>query len=294
MQVQQQADLDLRVQDIRSNIYREMEHRYLTGYLPSPELESAQLVMAEAMLRAASLSPWETESVVSALLLIYHGLAVHEDIEELAGHADERYRQLGVLAGDYFSSKYYRLLADAGQIKLIGRLAEAIQQINETKAELEKNPADFTIGAERYLLMQERIHGSLLHCLRTVYLPHQPMWEEIVTGLVRAVALQRELGKSAGQAWIRTFGNVLLFGQAGGEERKYLKRLPVGIRGDQRLLSLHVKYGTSADIFRRIEGAVASVEPLLMMNAGDNGELRDLCERLTAYQPAPRRLADEG
>ncbi|HEU4964672.1 MAG TPA: heptaprenyl diphosphate synthase component 1 [Bacilli bacterium] len=294
MQVQQQADLDLRVEDIRSKIYREMEHRYLTDFLPSPELEIAQLVMAEAMMRAAGLSARDTETVVSSLLLIYHGLAVHEEIEELAKQPNERYRQLGVLAGVYYSSKYYRLLAEVGHVALMGRFAAAIQVINETKAELAKNPAQFNIGSGRYLLMQERIHGALLQAIREVFLPQDPLWEDVITGLVRAVVLQQELERSGGHAWTRKLDNVLLFGQANGEERRYLKGMPLEKRSDQRLVSLHVKYGTSAEIFRQVEGAVAVVEPLLLMLPGVQIELQELCDRLTAVQPAPRRAVEEG
>ncbi|MGZ6523513.1 MAG: heptaprenyl diphosphate synthase component 1 [Tumebacillaceae bacterium] len=111
LQVQQRADLDLRVQDISSKIHVEMGHSYLSKVLQRPELEQLQLVLAQAMVRAAGLAKSEAETVVSTMMLIYHGLAVHEEIDTLAANADERYRQLGVLAGDYYSSKYYRLLA---------------------------------------------------------------------------------------------------------------------------------------------------------------------------------------
>jgi heptaprenyl diphosphate synthase len=255
--VQQRVNLDLRVEKLRGSVHSEMEHKYLSQFLLPPSLDLLQVALADAMLQAAGVEPRHQEAIVMSLSLIYHGLAVHDEIEEYAAREDERYRQLGVLAGDYFSSKYYRLLAGEGQIALIGVLSRAIQAINEAKAELERDPEDFSLRADRYRELQETIHGMLLHSLRTVYLPNDPLWEEIITLLVRAAVFHKELRKDSSQVWSRTWANLLVFEQASGEERKWLKHLPVGKRADQRLLSLHVKYGTSSSLNQQVAETVS-------------------------------------
>jgi heptaprenyl diphosphate synthase len=294
LQVQQRADLDLRVQDISSKIHAEMEHTYLSKVLRSPDLEQLQLVLAEAMVRAAGIEKSEAETVVSTMLLIYHGLAVHEDIDMLTQHADERFRQLGVLAGDYYSSKYYRLLAVAGQIHLIGTFARAIQVINEAKAELERDTSDYGMPTERYLEMQETIHGTLLHSLRETYLPGQALWEELVTLLVRATVLTKELGKSSSQAWSRTLTNLMIWQQASGEERKWLKQMKAGKGPEHRLLSLHVKYGTSSEVYQQVEDLVGIVQHTVAVCDLPLAEVTNLCEKLIEYRPVPSRVCEEG
>jgi hypothetical protein len=294
VQVKQRNSLELRIQQAESKIHQAMDHRYLSGIIKRPNLETLQFILTEAMLREAGLSPEQVETVTATLLLIYHGLAVHEEIDTLAAHSDERYRQLGVLAGDYYSSKYYRLLAEAEQIPLIGHFARAIQAINEAKAELEREPLDVTLGMERYLDLHERIHGALLTCVRVVYLSHEPRWEEIVKSFVRASVFQRELNQTQTE-WKRTLSNLIIWEQSTGEERKWLKGLSRGKGFDQnRLLSMYVKYGTSAQIYRQLTDVLDLVRPLLPQDAETGEDLRDLMDRLLEFTPGSRRICEEG
>lgn len=294
MQVQQRTPMELRVRDIQTKIHGEMEHQYLTGVLDRPSLEWVQLVLADAMVRAAGLAAHVGEALVQSLVLIYHGLAVHEEIEGLAAHEDERHRQLGVLAGDYYSSKYYRLLALVGEVEMIGRFAEAIQTVNEAKAELERDPGDFSLRRERWLQLQETIHGTLLHALRTRILPGVGYWEDLVTMLVRATVLGKELQGPAAQEWRRTYGNLSVWQQATSEERKWLKQWQAGKRADHRLLSLHVKYGTSSDLFQKVDESVQLGRRAAQMLGLAGEELLELCDKLVDFRSLTPRAVEEG
>ncbi len=294
VQVQQRISLELRFQQAESRVYAEMEHRYLNGIIRCPDLEMMQFTLAEAMLREAGLTEEQVGTVVSTMLLIYHGLEIHEDIDTLAAHSDERYRQLGVLAGAYYSSKYYRLLAEAGQVPLIGHFAQAIQMINEAKAELERDPLDFSLSSERYLDIQERIHGMLLHSIRSVYLPHHPRWQQIVETFVRVSVMQKELNNPS-TGWSRTLANLMIWDRATSEERKWLKGLLRGKGYDHsRLMSMYVKYGTSALIFRKISDLMELVRPLLPQDGETAGDMQGLCDRMLEFTPVSRRICEEG
>ena len=260
VQVQQTSEEAVCIRDVQSTVHAEMDHAYLSGYFRAPSLETLPLLTAGLIVREAGLADLQAETAVSTLMLIHHGLELHEDIDVHAGRADEKYRQLGVLAGAYYSSKYYRLLARSGQIDLIGRYSEAIQTINEAKAELVREPSDMSIGTERYLHLQQRVHGALLNSLREAYLPERADIAELIELLVRAAVLQRELRSQVGTAWTRSLPNLMVWQQANSEERRYLKQLARGNGSEPRLLSLHVKYGTSADIARLLETSLDLVE----------------------------------
>lgn len=294
VQVQQRTSLEVRIQQAERKIHAEMDHRYLSAIIRRPDLEILQFTMAEAMLQEAGVTGQKSDTVIATLMLVYHGLAVHEEIETLAAHSDERYRQLGVLAGDYYSSKYYRLLAEAGQIQLVGQFAMAIQAINEAKAELERDRSDFSLGVERYLDLQERIHGSLLQCLRVVYLPDQPHWDEIVRSCVRVAVMQKEAGQTSAE-WSRTLANLMIWEKSTGEERKWLKGLSRGKGYDHsRLMSMHVKYSTFAEIYRRITNMIELVHPLLPQDEETGADIRELCERLSKLGPVTGPICEEG
>ncbi len=293
LQVQQRIE-ETGMQNIRSKIHGEMDHPYLSSIIEQPTPDKLQLTLSEAICTAAGLSKKETEVIVSTLLLIYHGLAVHEEIEWLARHADERHRQLGVLAGDYYSSKYYRLLAESSQIQLIGHFALAIQTINEVKAELVRAPVDFTLDVERYLQMQEKIHATLLHALRLALVPHQPRWEALVNHLVRAHVLKAELEKMSASTWTRHAANLSLWQQATNEEKKWLKAIKASDERDNRIMSLYVKYGTSTYLFSLLEAAAALAKPEMVVADGASEELRNLLEQLFAPDALPRRVCEEG
>ncbi|TGV10004.1 heptaprenyl diphosphate synthase, partial [Mesorhizobium sp. M00.F.Ca.ET.186.01.1.1] len=70
--------------------------------------------------------------------LVQLGLDMHENVENQYEQSlsAERNRQLTVLAGDYYSSRYYNLLAETGEIEAIQVLSGAIQRVNEAKMKL--------------------------------------------------------------------------------------------------------------------------------------------------------------
>lgn len=86
--------------------------------------------------------------------LVQLGLDTHEGIDR---YQDEpggdimRSRQLKVLAGDYFSSWFYHLLAKQGQVEMVGTLSEAIADYNVMKAKLYSRFSGALIPADQYL-----------------------------------------------------------------------------------------------------------------------------------------------
>lgn len=296
VQVQHRTETGSQPQTLTARIHAEMDHAYLSRWLQAPVLESLQFLLASAIVRAADLTAEKRDTLISTLMLIYHGLAVHDDIEVLAAREDERYRQLGVLAGDYYSSKYYRLLAQAGLIEEIGIFARAIQKVNEARAELERDPLDFTLTPERYLELHTIIHSTLLHSLRAMYLPDLPLWEDLVTQLARAAVLAKEWQIAPQIPLQRNLANLLAWRQATSEERKWWKQVLAGKNHDQnKLVSLHVKYGTSSSVFQQMEDEIALVEHTALLSKAHDllEDLREVFNQLTEVRPIARHLGEE-
>src|SRR5690606_30071471 len=70
--------------------------------------------------------------------LIQMALDCHDEVTLVPETSEQgiRTRQLTVLAGDYYSSKYYFLLSEIEDVALIRNLSRAVCEINEMKTRL--------------------------------------------------------------------------------------------------------------------------------------------------------------
>ena len=135
-----------------------------------------------------------THCVATALLQM--GLDLHERVSVEPERAEQgmRSRQLYVLAGDYFSSLFYRFLAENGEIRTISRLSEAVCRVNEAKMEL------YSLGASRvspptYLDLIRRIQGGLPYALSDLFHRGEAWenpWRDLAPDLAALEWLARE------------------------------------------------------------------------------------------------------
>ncbi|MDQ0192993.1 heptaprenyl diphosphate synthase component 1 [Paenibacillus wynnii] len=111
--------------------------------------------------------------------LVQLGLDTHEVIDRSNGDSDKdtmRSRQLKVLAGDYFSSWFYQLLAKSEQIEMVGTLSTAIAELNVMKANLYSKMRRMLLTAEQYLRHTVQLNMQL-------FLSFTPLIEESVADL---------------------------------------------------------------------------------------------------------------
>ncbi|CAM4511459.1 heptaprenyl diphosphate synthase component 1 [Paenibacillus typhae] len=111
--------------------------------------------------------------------LVQLALDTHESIEHVSedpGGDVMRSRQLKVLAGDYFSSWFYHLLAKSGQIGMVGSLSSAIADFNVMKARLYSKMKEQLLSSEQYLRHSVQLNMRL-------FLSFTPHIEESLTGL---------------------------------------------------------------------------------------------------------------
>ncbi|WP_410514802.1 heptaprenyl diphosphate synthase component 1 [Paenibacillus sp. BR2-3] len=106
--------------------------------------------------------------------LIQLGLDTHEAIDRSNGEPGGdpmRSRQLKVLAGDYFSSWFYQLLARHEQIEMVGILSAAIAELNVMKANLYSKMKGMLFSGEQYLRHMVQLNMRL-------FLSFTPMIED--------------------------------------------------------------------------------------------------------------------
>ncbi|QJC51865.1 heptaprenyl diphosphate synthase component 1 [Paenibacillus albicereus] len=221
------------------------KHDMIERFADLPPFPDARARLLSCFLRhGADGEPHELHALASSLVQL--GLDTHDRVDtesEERGMRQMRQRQLRVLAGDYFSSRFYQLLAGSGRIDTIRRQSEAICEANRLKTELYLLMKRGRLGAEEYLDRQSRIRGVLLHGYAALLDERlRPAWTRIVDALARLETLLAEraaLADSSAFAWSWGYWHVMEHGEE--RDRRLLERAEAG---DQRMLT--EKYGLTA------------------------------------------------
>ncbi len=160
----------LRLQELRRFIERMMEQQVLRDALVLPALSQLQLLLGALATARAELADEVRSRLLAAMMMMYHGLCMHDTVEEGAVPVQER-RQLTILGGDYLSSLFYRGLAETGHVEAISVFSKAIAAINEAKMSRHQARLNNLYSEAEYLRNGETIHGALLHTLCELFLP---------------------------------------------------------------------------------------------------------------------------
>lgn len=128
-----------------------------------PPLSDARGSLLYTFLNHASRRQPDAELYALVTALVQLGLDTHESIDEAGSRNEEamRSRQLKVLAGDFFSSWFYRLLAGSGEIGMVGSLSAAIANFNVLKAQMYIKAKELMFTAEAYLQSALQLNMSL-------------------------------------------------------------------------------------------------------------------------------------
>ncbi|WNF38024.1 heptaprenyl diphosphate synthase component 1 [Bacillaceae bacterium IKA-2] len=130
------------IKQIKEMFYQRIKHPYITKFLNEPILDEDRLFLLYLMLEEKKLSKKSRNDYIITTLLVQAALDTHETVSTSTLKSDKgkKQRQLTVLAGDYYSSLYYYLLAKVNDIPMIRLLASSIQEVNEAKMSFYKEP----------------------------------------------------------------------------------------------------------------------------------------------------------
>lgn len=132
------SSFQLEMDTISSEIKEYSKNIYIEEYVTAPKISLIRLQLFNLFLYHAGVSQSSRKVYCVSSGLIQMGLDLHETItnnKELSDRGIQN-RQLSVLAGDYYSSKYYFLLAKNNLTEETKKLAIAIRNINIAKMRL--------------------------------------------------------------------------------------------------------------------------------------------------------------
>lgn len=258
-----------------------------------PELRT-RLLLAFLNDEQADSSRSELYALVTSLVQI--GLDTH-DMVPLTNAAKEkpeaRSRQLKILAGDYFSSRFYALLAQAGQIETIKVLSQAICEVNRLKMNFYSLVKQLKMTAEDYIQQSADIRSQLfLSFSRSMEGLYKRLWPDILQGFTKCELLAGEIfrletSQSIEGGW--AYWHIM---QAGTREEK--KHLQSGEPDAAKTRSILHKYNVSTQLYHMLESQINSLVPQIRQLGSDKlaEELNKLCEPFARYLAKPKVLEE--
>ncbi|OFW79677.1 MAG: hypothetical protein A2201_03345 [Alicyclobacillus sp. RIFOXYA1_FULL_53_8] len=172
--------------DVEQRVQAYIQHPYLVRNKVRQSVSRFHFDVLSVLLQNAYVDVAEANKVMDAVLLLQHGLSVHDEVETPASLL----RQLIVLAGDYSSGHYYRVLAGLGNMSLMAKLCEAVVKINEAKTSLHARRD--VVSSDEYMELLLVIHGELLFAVVQYYELDPQNWLPEVESLVRAHLVHQE------------------------------------------------------------------------------------------------------
>lgn len=225
----------IRVQDIRqklSEVKRQVEqkvlHPYLIKFIETPFIDDDKLLLLISIMDQLDLSDRQRKNYALTTMLIQIALDTHEHVsnEKISGTLELTSRQLTVLAGDYYSGLYYKLLADTDDITMIKVLAKGIKEVNEHKITVFQQEFD---GIEKLMTSIKIIESSLLAKIIDYF--QVTVWSEVVSNLLlvkRLLDEKKRYIQTGGSQFFETMKKIIFpktdlkFKDLSNEQRKYL------------------------------------------------------------------------
>lgn len=177
-------DRELQPAELLTHTERLMSHPILTRGGVLPTISRVQLVLAYLIMEKTGLPSGVRNRVISALLLIYHGLGMHDLIPDSIEPQTES-GQLTILGGDYLSALFYKLLADAGRVDLIETFSQAIGRMTAAKSAL--LASEGTANEIQYMNHLSVIRNSLLLGLCRTCAMGEPVLAVVQTAVTASI-----------------------------------------------------------------------------------------------------------
>ncbi|MEK4056611.1 heptaprenyl diphosphate synthase component 1 [Paenibacillus sp. FSL F4-0087] len=164
-----------------------------------------------------------------ATSLVQLAMDTHDRIDTISGERRElemRSRQLNVLAGDYFSSRFYQLLAHAGKIEMIGKLSGAVSEVNARKMTLYERMKKLLVSAEEYLRETVQLKMQLFLSFTGMIRDNEvSLWNDLLAEFSYCEAIMEELRRlNDEQRFYHSYAFWHIYEYGNDDERKMLRQ----------------------------------------------------------------------
>lgn len=258
------------------------EHDLIRAHVTLPKFPELRSRVLAAFLKYAmekAPHPKLQEAIGLAASLMQFGLDTHELVD---GSGETRRRQMTVLAGDYFSSRFYQLLAQAGSVQTIGLISQAVCEVNRLKVNMYMKAKRLLLTAEEYL----RTRVDMDTVIFAAFAPwmdaaHRSVCPAVLRAFTECELLADEIESLPPRSGARGWAYWFVLEHGTEEEAEFLMR---GKPDDASWQKILLKYNLIGRLTDRLESKIAELKTQLRSIGSDKlaEELHRLAEPLIA------------
>ena len=273
------------------------QYDMIQNHTQLPEFPDARVHLLYIFLQNSGRSVSERDELYALVTsLVQVGLDTHESIDTSAdnqGETQMRSRQLKVLAGDYFSSRFYYLLAQNGDIEGISLLSKAVSDVNVLKMNLYGKMKNMVLSAEEYLRHTVQLNMQL-------FLSFTPMiessvretWKTLLREFTQCETVVREAHRSGCPEEVRNgYSYWYMLERGSEEEKRMLTAKKIDPKDLKKLMLKHKAVDSLMDKLRQSVGSIQTLLPVFNgeVTAAQMGQLLDpFIHRLSSCRSAVR------
>ncbi|MCM3784019.1 heptaprenyl diphosphate synthase component 1 [Neobacillus mesonae] len=226
----------------------------------------------------------ELYSLVTALVQM--GLDTHEMIdvhEEDLKEEDMRSRQLKVLGGDYFSARFYQLLAAAGQVSVVASLSQGICILNERKMGLYNRMKKQLVTAEEYMRESVQLKKQLFLSFQSMIAEEkQIQFDQLLSSIslmdtiIEEIENVRDIERSRNR-----FAYLHIYENADSKIREALSRNQLD---SNEWIQLTMKHRTMELLTDKLSQSVMDTERAIKDGSMDQVDVLELMKIMESYR----------
>jgi heptaprenyl diphosphate synthase len=259
-----------------------------------PELHEYQGRLLLAFLTQTGEAEVNSESFAIAASLVQLALDTHDLVPASNQQKEQksaRARQLKVLAGDYFSSRFYHILSQAGHIEMIQQLSYAICEVNRLKMNLYLRMKQLKMTANTYLSQSVQIRMQLfLSFQKQMTGGLQQLWLEVLQSFTQCEVILEEIKRSESielfhGSW--AFWHIMTL--AAKDEKKWLQA-----EEPEKLRQMTLKYKSTATLYNMLEMQIQQMLTIIRQLDSEKfkQELLLICEPFSHHMAKLRAVKE--
>ncbi|GKU79546.1 heptaprenyl diphosphate synthase component 1 [Paenibacillus sp. L3-i20] len=201
------------------------KHDMIHTHTELPPIAGPRLRMLYAFLNQQPTLSKHSELYTLVISLVQLGMDTHDLIDTETARRSEkemRSRQLNVLAGDFFSARFYQLLAEAGQIEMITKISNAVCEVNRLKVNLYIRMRQLRLTADEYFGFAVQLRSEMFGQFSTLLEGTlSRLWPELLNGVSRFEVALDEIERSESKERFEKSWTYWYLLQSGNEEERH-------------------------------------------------------------------------